>query len=305
MTTDPARITRTPEAEVEFDAASVRALLETQHPDLARLEIRPVRHGWDNFMFRLGDALAVRLPRRQAATNLIRNEQRWLSRLAAQLPLPIPVPLRVGGPTREYPWSWSVLPWLPGESANERPPDASEAESFARFLRALHSIRSPATRAAPPNPLRGVPLADRAETTGVRLERLAARGHRPEPGVERAWHAALEAPAAAAPVWLHGDLHPRNVLVEAGRVAAVVDWGDLTSGDAATDLASIWLLFEDPSARAAALACYAPDEALLLRARGWAIFFAAVFLDTGLVDDPSHAAIGARAFRRLARDLAG
>ena len=53
------------------------------------------------------------------------------------------------------------------------------------------------------------------------------------------------------PLWLHGDLHPANILVDAtGHLRAVLDFGDLTAGDPATDLAVAWLAFE-PEARAA------------------------------------------------------
>ncbi|MER7151067.1 phosphotransferase [Streptomyces lydicus] len=42
---------------------------------------------------------------------------------------------------------------------------------------------------------------------------------------------------------LHGDLHPANILVDRGRIRAVIDFGDITSGDPATDLSVAWMLF--------------------------------------------------------------
>ncbi len=71
-------------------------LLADQHPDLAHMPLRAIEAGWDNAMFRLGDHLAVRLPRRAAAAALIDHEQTWLPRLAAQLLLQAPVPYRTG-----------------------------------------------------------------------------------------------------------------------------------------------------------------------------------------------------------------
>src|SRR5215510_12607026 len=100
----------TPVAEFEIDRAFVAGLLADQHPDLAHMPLRVVDGGWDNVMFRLGDHLSVRLPRRTAAAALIAHEQTWLPRLAAQLALPVPVPYRLGTPARGYPWRWSVLP---------------------------------------------------------------------------------------------------------------------------------------------------------------------------------------------------
>ena len=103
----------TPVAEFDVDSALVLRLLLDQHPDLAHLPLAALASGWDNAIFRLGDALTVRMPRRQLGAELIRHEQRWLPVLAPTLPLPTPCPLRVGRPALGYPWHWSICPWLP------------------------------------------------------------------------------------------------------------------------------------------------------------------------------------------------
>jgi aminoglycoside phosphotransferase (APT) family kinase protein len=42
----------------------------------------------------------------------------------------------------------------------------------------------------------------------------------------RVWDSALSAPRyAGPPVWLHGDLHPANILVTDGQVSGVIDFG--------------------------------------------------------------------------------
>ena len=112
-------LARKPEAEAEIDAAQVGGLLTDQHPDLSMLALEPLGAGWDNALYRLGDALTVRLPRRRAGADLILHEQRWLPTLASALPLPVPAPVRIGRPGRGYPWCWSICPWLPGEIAGE------------------------------------------------------------------------------------------------------------------------------------------------------------------------------------------
>ena len=111
-----------PAAEVTIDTSVVRALLQEQHADLAHLSLIEVGEGWDNKLFRLGEDLAVRLPRRAASAALIEHEQRWLPRLSPRLPLPVPAPIRVGRPGCGFPWSWSVVRWFPGQSALLAPP---------------------------------------------------------------------------------------------------------------------------------------------------------------------------------------
>jgi len=291
----------TPAAEFAIDDALVSGLLSDQLPDLARMPIRVVDAGWDNATYRLGDHLAVRLPRRSAAAALIAHEQAWLPRLAPQLSLPVPAPYRVGKPARGYPWRWSVLPWLQGSPADLNEPAASQARPFAAFLRSLHV---PAPADAPSNPVRGVPLTERTGVVEARMQRLADKTSLITPQITEIWKAGVRAPIDVTPTWLHGDLHPRNVLVEHGVIAGIIDWGDITAGDRATDLASIWMLFAQPQARRDALAAYANlSEATLQRAKGWAVLFGVMLLDTGLSDNPRNAAIGERTLMRVAEPM--
>lgn len=293
------QIVGTPAAEVEITVQLVHELLLAQHPYLAGLPLHVVEAGWDNAMFRLGEDLCVRLPRRQVAAALIEHEQIWLPQVAERLPLPVPMPYRVGYPALGYPWRWSVLPWLPGVSADGKAPRAEEAKRFAAFLRALH-VAAPDD--APVNAARGVPLQQRAAITEERMARVAAQTDLITREIRAVWEAALEAPKATTTKWLHGDLHARNVLVEDGVITGIIDWGDITSGDVATDLASIWALFDERKAREHVCQEYAMDEATLQRAKGWAVFFGVVLVDTGLVDHPRHAAMGEHTLRRVAAD---
>ncbi|MGE3800423.1 MAG: aminoglycoside phosphotransferase family protein [Candidatus Kapaibacterium sp.] len=288
----------TPPAEVEISYELVRSLLSRQHPDLADLPLQIVDQGWDNVMFRLGNDFTVRLPRRAVAATLIEHEQRWLPLIADQLPLPVPVPLRVGEPNEHYPWKWSILPWLRGETADLSEPDTLAAERFANFLRALHQ---PPPSGAPRNPVRGVPLNDRAVIVEERMERLSEKTNLITSDVRNIWNDALRAEIDIPSTWIHGDLHPRNILVERGAITGVIDWGDMASGDPATDLAAIWMLFADFRTRKDVLRHYNPQlsEQTIARAKGWAISFGVVMLETGMNDHPAHAIIGERALRRV------
>lgn len=279
----------TPNAEMAIDAVLVQKLLQAQHADLAGHAIELVANGWDNAIFRLGDELCVRLPRRKASAALLANEQQWLPLLAARLPLPIPSPVRIGRPAANYPWNWSVLPWLPGVTADQAYLLGEEGIVLARFLKALHR---PAPPAAPLNPYRGVPLKERAAAVEERMERLERTTPLVGDPIRSIWKEALAAKSDADDTWIHGDLHARNVLVQGHRLSAIIDWGDLCKGDRATDLAAIWMWLPNGASRAMAMNEYGGSRATWRRARGWAVLFGVVLLETGLTDHPPHAAMG-------------
>lgn len=289
----------TPEADYPIDEQLVRDLLSDQHPDLAGLPLWLLGEGWDNAMFRLGDALTVRLPRRDVAVALIAHEQQWLPFLADRLPIPIPAPVRIGLPGRDYPCRWSVLPWIEGKPADQAPAHPKQATRLAAFLLALHTQ---APMDAPANPVRGVPLVSRASGVEQRLRRLRTHTNSITQAIDAAWQAALDAPTATETNWIHGDLHAQNILVREGVISGVIDWGDITSGDVATDLACVWMLLDETAARDDALAHYSPSDDTLARAKGWAVLFGAVLLDTGLVNNPRHAVMGESILRRIAED---
>lgn len=285
-----------PVAEVDVPQGLVRDLLTDQAPDLAHLPLRPLANGWDNVMWALGDHLAVRLPRRALAAGLVLHEQRWLPRLAPRLPLAVPAPVRCGVPGRGYPWPWSVVPLLPGDVAWRTPltDPAAAARALADFLTALHV---PAPPGAPVNAFRGGALADREPAL---LDRLALLGEAvPRPRIEETWRRLREADAwAGPPLWLHGDLHPGNILVSDGRISGVIDFGDITAGDPATDLSVAWMLLA-PAHRVvfrevyAGTAALGSEDATWARARGWALTLSLAFLAHS-ADNPVLAALGRR-----------
>jgi aminoglycoside phosphotransferase (APT) family kinase protein len=287
-----------PEAEHQIDEALVRALLAEQHPDLLG-PLRRVAGGWDNEVFRLGDDLAVRLPRRAPGAGLIESEVRWLPLLAPVLTLEAPVPVRTGEPGSGYPWCWAIVRWVEGEtalSALATVDGPGAVAALADFLEALHR---PAPDAAPRNPYRGVPLAHRDDRFGEHLAALPPDVDR-EP-VAVAWAEALARPRWGGPaLWVHGDLHPGNLVVRERRLVGVLDFGDLTAGDPATDLAVAWMVL-GPDDRAALRRRLGSDDATWGRARGWALAHAGAVLAHS-ADDPAMAAMARRTLAAVLAD---
>jgi aminoglycoside phosphotransferase (APT) family kinase protein len=295
---DPVEPGGIPPADVSIDERLVRGLLRSQHPDLAGLPVRHAATGWDNVTYRLGGQLAVRLPRISGAAPLIRLEHAWLPWLAGHLPVAVPVPLREGTPGPGFPWSWSVVAWTPGRTADREPLDAAQAGVLGRFLACLHRPPPPGF---PRNDWRGIPLASLSETIEPKLAALTDTGaglSLPAESVRDQWRDAVSAAADAAETCIHGDLHPRNLVVSQGRLRAVLDWGDMTAGDPAADLAAAWLLFP-VAAHPAFWSAYGQVSAnTMTRARGWAVFFGTTLLTTGLAGDPALAVIGRRTLER-------
>lgn len=283
-------MTRMHADEVVTDVGLVRALLREQHPRWADLPVAPVPStGTDNAVYRLGDDLAVRLPRRPGwAVDALELERRWLPRLASAVEVAVPVPVAHGEPGAGYPWPWAVYRWVPG--ANPTTGDADEvlAEDVARFVRSLRALGT----AGAPRAGRGVPLVRRDEPTRAALAQLAG-----EVDVEAAtgvWEEALAAaPWAGEPVWVHGDLSPGNLVVDGGRLTGVIDFNGLGVGDPACDLIVAWNLLPE-RARRVYRAALDVDDDTWARGRGWALSVALIQLpyyrDTnpGLVANSRH-----------------
>lgn len=271
---------QTPAANIRVDPELVRSLLAEQHPDLTG-DLELVANGWDNVIYRLGHDLAVRVPRRDVAAHLIAHEQRWLPSLAPGLPVPVPVPVRIGVPSPLFRWHWSVVRWVDGiDGADVASHDRTQlAVPLARFVTALHRPAPTAPdgmvhQDVPLNPVRGVPLRSRDAAVRERLREL--RTDYDTRLLAELWQESLDAPVwDGPPIWIHGDLHPGNLLLDQrGGLASVIDFGDLTAGDPATDLATAWLTFR-PESRAVFRALIDDathaDAATWLRARGWAL----------------------------------
>lgn len=262
-----------------IDAALVRCLVAAQFPQWAHLPITPMAvGGWDNRTFHLGDSMSVRLPSAAHYAAQVEKEQRWLPKLARLLPLPIPQPLAMGAPACSYPWRWSIYRWLVGEPAtldNVADLDAF-AIALAEFLVALQQIdASEGPPAGMQNFHRGGALAVYDAETRRALRDL--EGRIDTVTATAVWEAALASSWQAAPVWVHGDVAASNLLVQDGKLCAVIDFGSCGVGDPACDLVIAWT-FLTTASREAFRTALPLDDATWARGRGWALWKALILL---------------------------
>ncbi|MFL9989223.1 aminoglycoside phosphotransferase family protein [Paraburkholderia sediminicola] len=221
----------------------VRHLVSAQFPQWSDLPVRPVAiSGWDNRTFHPGEQMLVRLPSVRQYAVQVEKELWWLPRLAPFLPLPIPVPLAISEPADGYPWRWwSIYRWLEGEAAaSARVANLCDfAHTLAQFVTALQRL-DPAD--GPPPGVhsfyRGGSLAtydtDTRQAITVLKEKIDV-----DAAIE-VWEAALATTWQSPAVWIHGDISAGNLLVQEGRLTAVIDFGQLGVSDPACDLSIAW-----------------------------------------------------------------
>lgn len=237
-------------------------------------------------VYRLGVDMVVRLPRIQSAVESVDKEHEWLPRLAPHLPIAIPVPLAKGTPANGYPLQWGVYSWLQGE--NPTTDSIIDVDSLTgdvvHFVDALHRIDIPG---GPPSH-RGAPLRVQDEEARSALSQLTGKIN--TDAATSAWDEALTIPQwSGAPVWIHGDLLPGNLLVQAGRLTGVIDWAALGMGDPACDLVVAWALLP-PAARDAFRVALDVDDATWVRGRGWALSIGLIALPYYTETNPGFAA---------------
>lgn len=264
-------------AQLVIDSLLVQRLVTSQFPDWKDLTIKPVTFsGWDNRTFHLGSSMLVRMPSAAEYALQVEKEQLWLPRLAPLLPLTIPEPLAVGSPEYGYPWKWSIYGWIEGESASHgQIIDLCDfARALAKFLIALQTIDT--TGGPLPGPHSFYRGGDLTIYDGeVRQALTVLKGEIDVKTAIDIWEMALLTKWKNPAVWVHGDLSVGNLLVQKGRLSAVIDFGQLTIGDPACDLAIAWTLFTGES-RQVFRSMLPLDPGTWARGRAWTLWKALI-----------------------------
>lgn len=167
-----------------------------------------------------------------------------------------------------------------------------------RFVDALQHVDLPDG----PPALRGAPLVVQDEEARSALAELT--GMVDTDAATAAWEEALNTPGwSGAPVWIHGDLLPGNLLLEGGLLTGVIDWAALGVGDPACDMIVAWGLLP-PAARDAFRVALGVDDTTWARGRGWALSIALIQLPYYKDTNPALATHARHVIREVLADHA-
>jgi aminoglycoside phosphotransferase (APT) family kinase protein len=287
------------EGELPIDAGLVHRLICEQFPRLAHLPIRQVQStGTVNAIYRLGDELCARLPRLEKWVEGLERELEWLPQHARSVSLRIPEPVASGRPSAEYPFPWAIYRWIPGDPYDERTvqDEIRAAEDLAGFIAELRRIDPAGAPRGGRQPLREL---DRLARAAIE----ATRGVVDPDRASVAWSGALEAAPwdGAAPVWIHADLLRPNLLVDRGRLCAVLDFGAAGVGDPAADVIAAWSVF-GRAGRITFRRLLDVDDDTWNRARGYALHQALQIIPYYSTSNPGFVALAKRAIEELLAD---
>jgi aminoglycoside phosphotransferase (APT) family kinase protein len=290
------------DGEVDIDARLVRRLVATQFPRFRGLPVRAARStGTVNAIYRLGDRLCVRLPRVAEWADDLEKEWEWLPRLAPRVSLRVPEPVERGRPDDAYPFTWAIYDWIAGRpyAAGRVADERAAAADLARFVRELRGMET-----GDDDPRGGRrPLRDLDEVTREAI--AAADGMVDAQAATAAWERALAAPVwDGTPAWIHTDLLPPNLLVDGGRLRAVIDFGGMGIGDPAADVVPAWSVFT-AAGRAAYRDALAVGDGAWERARGYALHQAAMIIPYYAETNPAFVAMATRTVEQVLADLRG
>jgi aminoglycoside phosphotransferase (APT) family kinase protein len=252
-----------------------RKLIAQQFPEFSHFDIQPVKlQGHDNRTFRLGNDMQIRMPTAESYALKVSKEQNLLPKLNPHLSIAIPEPIKMGTPSNDYPFHFSIYKWLNGESANSLELTDSQLEGLAfdlaNFLNELQSIdTSEGLEPGLHNYWRGDHIGVYDIQARIQIAQLDAVIDSKK--VLALWEAAMTTQWNQPPVWIHGDIASGNILIQGGILSAVIDFVGMAIGDPACDLVIAWTLFKNKS-KVIFQNNMNLDDNTWLRAKAWALW---------------------------------
>ena len=252
-----------------------RKLISQQFPAYASLPIVDVeKQGHDNRTYRIGEHILIRMPTAKEYALKVPQEQELLSQLAKPLSVSIPAPIKMGKPSADYPYPFSIYKWLPGKSINLLTLTAQDKEQLAfdlaKFLKELQAMKDvEGPEPGQHNWWRGDHVS--VYNKGAR-EQIAELAEIIDASKTLAlWDQACATRWNKAPIWIHGDFAIGNILMDSGKLSAVIDFGGAAVGDPACDLVIAWTYLSG-KARETFISEMDMDFDTWLRARAWALW---------------------------------
>jgi aminoglycoside phosphotransferase (APT) family kinase protein len=286
--------------EFNINSNIVQELIDQQFPEFSKLSITQVNStGTVNAIFRLGNEFYIRLPRAINWANDILKEWKWLPRLAPYLSLSIPVPVKLGRPNTLYPFYWAIYKWIDGDNyTDELINDEHEAaRELAKFVAELHSIE---IRKDAPEAGR-LPLLDLNKITIDAIN--ASSDLIDRDNAILAWKHSLKTPIwKGHKVWIHADLLRPNLLVKAGRLSAIIDFGSAGIGDPAFDIIPAWSVFNSEGRKTFGSSVNV-DNDTWIRARGYALHQAALIIPYYRITNPKLVILARKIIDEILFDL--
>jgi len=252
-----------------------KKIIATQFPEYAHLSVGEVeKQGHDNRTYRLGDDMLIRLPIAEAYALKVPKEQELLPKLAKHLSVEIPAPIKMGTPSANYPYPFSIYKWLEGRSANHLQIDGKALESIAiqlaAFLKELQSIDDvDGPTPGQHNWWRGDHVS--VYDDGARKQIAELSDVIDANKAMALWAQACDTKWSNPPVWIHGDFASGNILIQDNKLSGVIDFGGMGVGDPACDLVIAWTYLSG-TARDIFINEIDLDDDTWLRARAWALW---------------------------------
>ncbi len=250
-------------------------LICQQFPEYSHLSITEVeKQGHDNRTYRLGEDMLIRMPTDENYALKVPKEQALLPKLAKHLSIYIPAPIKIGQPSGDYPYPFSIYKWLSGKSLNLLSLTDKEKEylayRLAKFLKELQAITDV------PGPGPGQHNWWRGDHVGVYNQGAQEQIAKLTSIIDsnkalELWEKACATTWNKTPVWIHGDFAIGNMLINNGTLSAVIDFGGTAVGDPACDLVIAWTYLSEKS-REIFIKEMDLDADTWLRARAWALW---------------------------------